>query len=416
MFADGHFLTHVTDDSQPLTLVYSIFHASGPSSPVVIYLPSGPVLPNSIEEEEQVISILRETTSATIARINYRASAEHQYPTAFHDVLFGYDWIIDHLLRGEADRPHLARLGVCGELIGGSLATMLGLTECRADESRIFAGAVNNPIVDWVFPDELPSVDPSDLPEPLAPDETELPAESDPMDTRRTEPASPIPKSPKRSRKKHPPTSWQLYGDNSIIPTLTLSAERDVLFRKPEHYFDRFASPMHFFRSPHAQMIMPEQDDMYASRQPIEPLDPDIQMSLDHYAAVSNEAEAPELPYLARCRAYARIYPPGGTDLKLPHWHVTTGDESPLLDQATELTKMLRRSVARQMLRSYAGRTRWQDEAEKQMYGERALERVQLDTSTGLGLWTEHQDGQDGQKSLRAVGAWMKERLENSFN
>jgi acetyl esterase/lipase len=293
-------------------MVYSIFHASAPSSPVVIYLPSGPVLPNSTEEEEQVISILRETTSATIARINYRASAEHQYPTAFHDVLSGYDWIIDHFLRGEANRPHLARLGVCGELIGGSLATMLGLTECRADESRIFAGAVNNPIVDWVFPDELPSVDPSALPEPLAPDETELPAESDPMDTRQTEISSPMTKSPKRPRKKPQPTSWQLYGDNSTIPTLTLSAERDVLFRKPEHYFDRFASPMHFFRSPHAQMIMPEQDDVYASRQTIEPLDPDIQMSLDHYAAVSNEAETPELPYLARCRAYARIYPPAG--------------------------------------------------------------------------------------------------------
>jgi len=399
---------------QALTLVDSIYHATAPSSPILIYLPSGPVLPHSVEEEERIISVLRETTSATIARINYRASPEHQYPTPFHDVLTGYDWIHNHLLRDETNQPYLARLGVCGQLVGGSLATMLGLTECRLGESRIFASAVNNPIADWVFPDEMPSIDPSELPEPHAPDETELLAEADPMDTRQTEVPSPSPVTPKRPRRKLPPTSWQLYGDNMTIPTLTLSAERDVLFRKPDHYFDRFASPMHFFRSPHAQMIQPEHEDMFASRQQIEPLDPDIQMSLDHYASMSQAP--PELPYLARCRAYARIYPPAGTNLALPHWHVTTGDESPLLDQATELTKMLRRSVARQMLKSYAGRTRWQDANEKKMYGEKALERVQMDTRPGLGLWTHCEDSQDGQKSIRSVGAWMKDCLENGFN
>lgn len=77
---------------------------------------------------------------------------------------------------------------------------------------------------------------------------------------------------------------------------------------------------------------------------------------------------------------------------------------------------MLRRSVARQMLKSYAGRTRWQDANEKKMYGEKALERVQMDTRPGLGLWTHCEDSQDGQKSIRSVGAWMKDCLENGFN
>jgi acetyl esterase/lipase len=139
------------------------------------------VVPKREDEEHRVITTLRDSAGVTVARINYRASPDHQYPTPFHDMLFGWDWIRENLLVDEFKRPYLARLGVCGELIGGSLATMLALTECRLGESRIAAAAVNNPIVDWVFPDELPVVDPSELPEPMAPDETAFPADEDIM-------------------------------------------------------------------------------------------------------------------------------------------------------------------------------------------------------------------------------------------
>jgi len=368
------------------------------------------VLPDTSEEEELVISVLRKTTDATLVRINYRASPQHPYPTPFHDVLTAYDWIRDNLLQDEFQRPYLARLGVCGELMGGSLATMLGLTECRLGESRIGAAAVNNPIADWVFPEELPSVDPEELPEPLAPDETAFPAEEDIM-------AIDVPKAPKprkRTPKTPQPTSWQRYGDNSTIPTLTLSAERDVLFRRSEDYFDRFASPIHFFRSPHAQMLQPQQDDMFASRQPDELLDFETQMSLEHFSSVhSQPVSPPEPPILTRCRAYARIYPPAGTNLSLPTWNITTGAESPLSDQARELAKVLRRSVARHALRVRAGRTRWHDASEKQMYEEQAEEKVELNTySSGTGLWTQYRDDEDLEKHLLDVGGWMKQRLE----
>jgi acetyl esterase/lipase len=372
------------------------------------------VLPDSLEDEERIISVLRETTAATIARINYRLSPAQQFPTAYHDVLFAYDWIRDHLVRDAFQRPYLARLGVCGELIGGSLATMLGLTECRLGETRIVVGAVNNPIVDWVFPDELPTVDPALLPEPLAPDETALPADEDPMATVETT-VSDLTRKPRKRPPKAPViTAWQRYGDNPAIPTLTLSAERDVLFRKPEHTFDRFASPIHFFRSPHAQMTQPQQDDIFASRQP-DDLDIETQMSVDHYASVNTQpapAPEPELPMLTRCRAYTRHYPPAGTNLKLPQWYITTGDESPLLDQSTELTKMLRRSVARQALKTHSGRTRWHDANEKKMYEEQAEERVQLNTLSGIGLWTQHGEKEDSMHNVYDVGLWMRQRLD----
>ena len=156
-----------------------MFRAPKPSAPILLYLPPGPVVKKSLEDEERVITTLQDSSAATVVRINYRASSLNQYPTPCHDVLLGYDWVCEHLLIDEFSRPYLARLGVCGELVGGSLATMLALTECRLGESRIGAAAVNNPIVDWVFPDELAVIQPEDLPEPQYGDETQLPADED---------------------------------------------------------------------------------------------------------------------------------------------------------------------------------------------------------------------------------------------
>ncbi|KAH7381465.1 Alpha/Beta hydrolase protein [Phaeosphaeria sp. MPI-PUGE-AT-0046c] len=394
-------------------ITVDVFHGLKSSSPTILYLPSGPVLPGTQDEEAGVISLLRETTGGTVARINYRASAAHNYPTPFHDVLYGFDWIRENLLLDEFKRPYLARLGICGELMGGSLATMLSLTECRLGESRIGATALNNPIVDWVFPDELPVVDPSELPEPLAPDETAFPAEEDMMDSSQVSTKTSKPrKTRKRTPKSPPQTAWQRYGDNKILPTLTLVAERDNLFTKPDDYLDRFASPMHFFRSPHAQLLRPQHDDIFASKQPDEILDIEAQMILDHYNSITHQTPpAPELPILSRCRSYARNYPPAGSKLSLPAWSITAGLASPLADQASELAKVLRRSAARHALKSHAGRTRWHDKAEKEMYEELAEEKVHLRSLPGLGLWTDQADD-EWEKSIRNVGTWMKERLE----
>jgi hypothetical protein len=385
------------------------------------------VLPDHAEEEARILSHLSTTSGATVARINYRASPSHQFPTPVHDVLLGYDWVKDNLVRDGFSRPKLARMGVCGELMGGSLAVTLALTECRHGESRIGAAAVNNPIADWVFPDDLPVMPLSDLIEPLRPEETAFPADEDPMSpppsSEETVAAHMIGnetathtarKQPKRAPKAPPPTAWKLHGDNAVIPTAQLSGERDMLFRKPQDYFDRFVSPIHFFRSPHGILLVPKDNDMPASEQPDRPLDFETQLDIDHYKSV----EAPyslEVPTLARCRAYARIYPPAGFNLSLPVWHITTGSQSPLLDQGTELTKMIKRSIARQTLKRRTGRSRWHDTTEKEYYDEYADSRVHTDPVDGIGLWTQQSDKTDWKEQVGRVGAFMKESLKPEF-
>lgn len=395
----------------------SVFHSSTPSSPVLIYLPPGPVIPESAEEQDRVISTLSATSGATIARINYRASSQFHFPTPVHDVLLGYDWVRESLLQDGFSRPVFGHVGICGELVGGSLSVMLALTECRPAESRITATAVNNPIVDWVFPDDLPTVAEAELLDSV--DETAILAHEDPMAlTDRTQPDSHTDrttKDRKRSAKPPPPNAWQLYGDDNSIPTVTLSAERDVLFRRPEHVLDRFASPIHFFRSPHGLLLYPKQDDAWASEQPGSAIDIETRMDLSHYQSYDPSPPAPEVPVLARCRAYARIYPPAGSDLSLPEWRITAGSQSPLLDQASDLTKMIRRSVARHALKRRMGRVRWHDTAEKEHYEDYANGRVAFETFHGAGLWADQANNKHWQAQVEQMGGWMKEALKPEF-
>jgi hypothetical protein len=350
-------------------------------------------------------------------------------------VLRGYDWVKDNLLQDGFSRPVIARMGVCGELMGGSLATMLALTECRSGASRIGVAAVNNPIADWVFPDDLPFKPAAELVEPLRPEETAIPADEDPMSPASTQASAvvenssddedlhvpmgqvgvPAEKSSKRSPKKPPPTSWQLYGDNAIIPTVTLSGERDMLLRRPQDCFDRFVSPIHFFRSPHGILLLPGGDNTPAPEPPHDLLDVATQLDINHFQSVEAASNTLDLPTLARCRAYARVYPPAGLNLSLPSWHITTGLQSPLLDQGKELIKMIKRSIARQALKSRAGRSRWHDTLEKENYEAYANSRVHVVLKGEIGLWTQQDDKDEWKMHVQGVGAFLRENLDPRF-
>jgi len=197
----------------------------------------------SIERNEQYHApmTLALTAGAVVVQINYRALT---YPQPIHDVLAGWDWVVENVndLRAgsSAEDGGLAGassttdkdassmgIGVYGELVGGSLAMMLGLTECDAgatgtaasgssdyswatnkaritplDRGKTFVKAVvtRDAIVDWVFPPPNPS-------------------------------------------------------SAAISSTDLLQNLRDDMFRAQSHpstYFDPFASPIHFLRTPSA--------------------------------------------------------------------------------------------------------------------------------------------------------------------
>lgn len=275
----------------------------------------------------------------------------------------------------------MSRYGVCGQLVGGSLATMLALTESRLGESRIAAAAVSNPIVDWVFPEkaekmELTSMD--DLGGPLEGSYISMKA----MATR-------------SKKAKKISTSWETYKDGESLSSETLLSARRQLFRKPASYFDSFASPILFFRSPGADV--PRDENVFHEDEE------------DDNTDVSSKS--------ARRKAY-KAFPPTASSLMLPDMRISLGEATPLYDQGEELVKLLRRSI----IRTREGRAGNQamldrfeeeelDETRKNAIAlEEAERRIEFHMPGRSAIWGSPSEPQ-WRNDVMEVGAWFRKVL-----
>ena len=253
--------------------------------------------------------------------------------------LAGYDWIHNNLANAtgqvSAELPAKSfyrKIGVCGELIGGSLATMLALTECRTPNGHpggqgIKAAAIGNPLLDWTG---LFGTD------------------SDPVATFAT-------------------NGSLLGGDDEcfshsdrLIPTINrLTSLRNVIFEKPETYHDPFASPLLFFRTPSSEL--PGHG---------------YNLATGRYENEMNY-ESPESEPIKKRRSL-RKYPPSGYGLLLPHMRIEVGKKCVLRDHGRELIDLMRKSFKRT-----------QDEAfvESGHDTNRSFDVIERD---GVGLWDEN--------------------------
>ena len=151
-----------------------------------------------------------------------------------HDVLAGHDWVQKHLARTSINLnqayPSLeaANIGVCGELVGGSLASMLALTEGRSANGGIEAAAVGNPIVDWT---SLSAADNDDV------SQTSNSAEN-----------------PISMGANHEAPLLPFGKDRQSLTYDTLLHLRSKLFAHAEKYFDPFASTC--FETPSAASVL----------------------------------------------------------------------------------------------------------------------------------------------------------------
>jgi len=378
-----------------LLTLNSIYHptsgspsVAGPAT-VLLLLPRGPLLSDA-ENDAANASYLRSRLPYTIAQVNYRLSSANPYPTPVHDVLAGYDWAQEHLLPKRSitragRSEHVGRVCVVGELVGGSLATMLAVTECRKGEPGVVAAAINNPLADWVQADGELEVT-----------------------------------SPKSSLAK--------FGQKHVgLEIDDLLRARGNYFLKPETYFDPFASPLLFFRTPGSAVPLDrtsEVDDLDLLSA-IEREDfHRQQMLLSGMSNMSlqNIASAPE-EIRPSMRKASRLFPNKNLKLDLPSFYLTTGRTSPLSDQAQELSQTLRKSIIRQhraanSRRSGFGHKILMDHEAEQMDEEQRLEKlaeeeeadekVNMGWTEGLGLWDQTAAGK---KALENTATWMREKL-----
>ena len=325
----------------------SIYHpASSPSAikPVIIYLPRGPVTYNGLPEPSNLAS-LASAANTTVVRLGYRLSRSLQYPLPIHDVLTGYDWIVQHLVRGPYGEPNDGKVAVCGELIGGSLAAALALTECHSVKTGIRAAVMGNPISDWTAMHHIDSR--ATAKQPVADGVTPT------------------------SKKKRAPrlSSWESNASNSTLSASSLLKARRELFHSAEDYYDLFASPTLFFRTPSSDIPMA-----------IDPLD-ELFMSPENIPQQQ-----------AKKRRSYRRYPGLTSNLRLPDTMIWVGEGSILKDQGIDLAEGIARS---NHLYGGPGGT-----------GEgTGWERVDVEIMKGVGAW--------GEAELVQIGTWLGERLKS---
>jgi len=362
-----------------------------------LYLPTGSILNDDFAKyDARVIKALRESSDATIVTVHYRLGNGFCYPTPVHDVLTAYDYIQSELdkesdktvtisRRGRKQKT-TSQIGVCGQLLGGSLAAMLALTESKMGESRIAAAAINNPIVDWVFPSpDAASRTESPHDEASEPLEDDTPPESRSTLTKALKRA-------KTTRSKRPLPSWARNATNAELSAATLLRARAQLFRTPAAYFSPFASPTHFFRSPGTDPPPPTE---------LPPASPELNLDPD--------PELDAAPPPRRRRAH-RVFPPSASTLRLPRVLVALSDAAPLADQGDEFVRLLRRSIERDVRRgrsgfavvsgAYGGPAGAEDAARE------AEDRVRVLRGREAVVW-----GREGEEAWREdvqeVGAWF---------
>lgn len=274
--------------------MYSVTECSAsqkqPCPNVILYLPPGPILQTGRKSRKSISHVrdshgretrpdpfhiqhhLASTTSSTVVTVHYRlgtvnndqppqpnemdeaADSEpepepntivestssfrhYKFPVPIHDTLAVFDWV------QETFQP--TQLSILGTHIGGSMALALALTEAQS----VHSVAVVEPICDWTALDGYCMVEEeedvevdnqrggmlnSDFDEGGHVEQTGY-GDHDVLEE------SGVPKPLLKG--KRPPTP-------APPDLLTLLEARRTYFAKPEKYFDPFASPLLFLRSP----------------------------------------------------------------------------------------------------------------------------------------------------------------------
>lgn len=326
----------------------SIYHPPTPPSPqrhIILYLPRCGAPANS---ETAPLPALASSSGSIVVCLYYRVSTRYQFPIPIHDVLAGYDWIRKHLVGGGPENwSKNAKIGVCGEFLGGSLASMLALTECHSrKQGSIAAAGIGNPVADWtslVFEGEA----------------------TEDLSTNSTLHTAPI--------KKKPPSSDTIPWTGRSLSTESLLSARNSLFSKEDRFFDPFASPLLFFRGPAFYLKGIQLPESAVSS-----------ATTDTMAEQPNDEDSASI---IRNRLSHRKYPPRNSGLCLPQMRVELGGKNILKEQGLEFVKLMRRSVR---LWEY------QEKCDSNNYGSDRIELVERPESD---WW--------GNEEIHDLGAWF---------
>ncbi len=126
--------------------IYTPLDAPGELMAGLVYFHGGGLVAGTIDTHASVARALAQAGACRVASVQYRLAPEHLFPAALEDALAAIGYIYRHASDFGIDA---ARLGVCGDSAGGTLAAAACQAAARAGGPRLALQLLICPILDY---------------------------------------------------------------------------------------------------------------------------------------------------------------------------------------------------------------------------------------------------------------------------
>jgi acetyl esterase len=114
--------------------------------PGLIYFHGGGLVAGSLDTHDSIARALAHAGAVRVASVDYRLAPEHRYPAALDDAVAAVRYISEHAEEFGMDG---AKLGVCGDSAGATLATAACQAAARAGGPSLALQLLICPILDY---------------------------------------------------------------------------------------------------------------------------------------------------------------------------------------------------------------------------------------------------------------------------